>query len=133
MGMHGLERMKWYLTCFDRMVAEGIEPDAVTFISVLNTCSHKGFVDKGQRYFKLMSKGYGIIPTLEHYNCMVDLFGRVSLLGKAIVVIEKMLLSTDFRLWRTVLGACQQTWECMKLGSWAFEHAILLDEKDGAL
>eukprot|EP00250_Pteridium_aquilinum_P025265 c30458_g1_i1 orf=2-316(+) len=59
---------------FEKMGEEGLKPDAVTFTSLLNACSHAGLIERGQTYFESMRQNYGVIPTLEHDTCMVDLF-----------------------------------------------------------
>lgn len=64
------------LHTFDAMIKEGIEPNLITFVSIINACYHTGLIEKGEEYFEAMSKGYGIIPTIELYTSMVDLFGH---------------------------------------------------------
>ena len=61
---------------FESMVNEGIQPNPITLVGVLSACSHAGLIDCGHHHFDLMSRVYGIQPRLEHYSCMVDLFGQ---------------------------------------------------------
>ena len=82
-------------------------------------------------HFDTMSSVYCIIPSLEHRTCMVDLFSRAGQFEKAISLIEKVLSSDHLLLWSALLGACRK-WVNVELGRWAFEHAILLDEKNVA-
>ena len=72
------------------MVGEGIKPNAVTFIVLLNSCSDAGLVNEGQLYFDAMSSYYGISPALEHFTCMVDLFSRTGHFNEAMKVIKRM-------------------------------------------
>jgi pentatricopeptide repeat protein len=64
------------LELFEQMQRSGLIPNHVTLVSVLSACCHAGLVDKGCKYFDLMRGHYGIIPTMEHYGCMVDLLAR---------------------------------------------------------
>ncbi|KAJ6827265.1 pentatricopeptide repeat-containing protein-like [Iris pallida] len=76
LSSHGYEEHA--LRLFHMMAVEGFVPNAVTFVSVLSACSHAGLLDKGRYIFKCMVKDYKIEPTVEHYGCMVDLFGRAA-------------------------------------------------------
>ena len=113
---------------FNRMTEDGIKPDLVTFTVVLNACSHSGLVEQGQIYFDTMSSCYGIVPTLEHRTCMVDLFGRAGHFDRVVSMIKKMPSSDYLPIWASLLGSCR-TWGNVKLGKLAFEHAIRLDPK----
>ena len=112
----------------ENMLREGIEPDEVTFTVLFNVCSHSGQPDKAQMYFETMITYYDIIPTLEHYTCMVDLFSRARHFDKAIVLIASMPIHDYIPIWTVLLGACQQCGN-LELGNYAFEHAMQLDEK----
>ncbi|XP_055824595.1 pentatricopeptide repeat-containing protein At1g74630-like [Solanum dulcamara] len=68
---------------FHEMEESGTRPDGVTFISVLYACSHAGLVEQGHELFSKMTETYDIEPTIEHYGCMVDLYGRDGQLHKA--------------------------------------------------
>ncbi|KAJ8643893.1 hypothetical protein MRB53_005641 [Persea americana] len=104
-AMHGHGRDA--LQLFQTMLASGIQPTDVTFVGVLRACSHAGMVDQGLSYFKAMTEGYNVEPTIEHYGCMVDLLGRAGRLEEA----EKLMKSTDegrdVVLLKTLLGACR--------------------------
>ncbi|XP_062102305.1 pentatricopeptide repeat-containing protein At2g22410, mitochondrial-like [Humulus lupulus] len=92
---------------FEDMQARGVLPDTFTFTGLLSACSHSGLVDAGRYYFDRMKSFYGISPELEHYACMVDLFGRVGLLGEAVRLIGGMTLKPDVVIWGALLGACR--------------------------
>ena len=92
---------------FDRMIKEGILPNAITFVSVLNACVHTGQIDKGLTCFKAMGD-CGIMPTIEHHNCMVDLLGRAGQLDKAVAMIKRALPHLDIAMWSTFLSACRK-------------------------
>ncbi|WOL17140.1 hypothetical protein Cni_G25929 [Canna indica] len=99
---HGNEAIK----LFDEMEKHGPKPDGVTFISLLYACSHSGMVEQGYHFFHKMEDAYGIKQSIEHYGCMVDLFGRAGLLEKAYDFIIQMPMEPNAIIWRTLLGAC---------------------------
>ena len=113
---------------FDRMIEHGVAPTLVTFVIIINACCHAGLVDRGENYFR-MSKDCGIIPTLEIYTCMIDLFSRAGQFDKTLIMIKEMPYQADLAVWRIILGACQK-WGNVELGRWAFENAMHLDDKE---
>lgn len=104
-GMHG--RAKEALEVFHEMIGAQVKPNYVTFISVLNACSHSGLVDEGWHWFNVMLHEYGIEPGIEHYGCVVDLLGRAGYLQRAYDLIQRMKVEPDFVIWGSLLGACR--------------------------
>ncbi|WOH10450.1 hypothetical protein DCAR_0729919 [Daucus carota subsp. sativus] len=94
------------MALFMEMEVFGLRPDGITFISVLYACSHAGLIEEGCRYFSKMKEKYGLEPTIEHYGCMVDLYGRAGQLHKAYNFILQMPIPPNAIIWRTLLGAC---------------------------
>ena len=93
MGYAQLGQAKKVLHIFQKnIVDKGIMPNLVTFILAITACSHAGLVEEGQIVFDDMENVYCLKPTLEHYACMVDLFGsrHVWHFKKAMVAIEKV-------------------------------------------
>ena len=82
-------------------------------------------------YFEIMSTCYGVIRTLGHHTCMVDLLGRAGQVEKAMMLIEEMPYCGSLTIWHIILGACQKGLN-LKIGRLAFENAIQLDGKDAA-
>ncbi|XP_044486213.1 pentatricopeptide repeat-containing protein At1g74630-like [Mangifera indica] len=99
---HGEEAIQ----LFHEMEESGVRPDGITFISILYACSHAGLIEQGSRYFSLMKDVYCLEPTIEHYGCMVDLYGRAGKLEKAYEFACQMPISPNTIIWRTLLGAC---------------------------
>ncbi|KAJ4952287.1 hypothetical protein NE237_029119 [Protea cynaroides] len=95
------------LQLFSRMRKEGLRPNEVTFVGVLNACSHAGLVEAGCEYFKLMTETCGIVPLREHYACMVDLLGRAGRLEEAYKLILDSVFIPDAGTWGALLGACR--------------------------
>lgn len=126
-GLHGLGETS--LKFFEDMFNEGVKPDHVTFLSLLNACSHSGLVEQGNRCFQVMQQEYGIVPTLKHYGCMVDMFGRAGLLETALEFIESMPMRPDASIWGALLGACRIHGN-VEMGRKASSHLFELDSQD---
>lgn len=124
-------RGKEALECFKLMQQNGLSPDAVTFSSVLSACSHSGLVDEGEHFFASMRTTFGIKPDIEHYMCMVNLYGHAGHLGKAVAAIKQMPSSDYSVIWSALLAACCK-WSDVNVGRWAFNHAIQVDKSDAA-
>ncbi|KMZ70361.1 Pentatricopeptide repeat-containing protein [Zostera marina] len=90
---------------FDEITAGGLNPDGVTFVSLLSACTHCCLVEKGKLYWSEMV-GRGLVPESKHYACMVNLLSRAGLLDEA----EKMIVESPFaeklpELWRILLSS----------------------------
>jgi pentatricopeptide repeat protein len=118
--------------CFDLFHKMGEEkdmvPDLVTFTVLLNICCFSGLVSEGRMFFETMITCYGIIPTPEHYTCMVDLYCRVGHFDEAIRIMQEMPSSDYLPAWFALLSACQK-WGNVKLGNVAFEQAVRLHQR----
>ncbi|KAL1205505.1 putative pentatricopeptide repeat-containing protein [Cardamine amara subsp. amara] len=68
----------------------GISPDGCTFLGLLCGCVHTGLIEDGLCFFKAISYVYGIKRMIEHYGCMVDIWGRAGLLDDAYRLICDM-------------------------------------------
>ncbi|XP_068646897.1 pentatricopeptide repeat-containing protein At3g16610 [Aristolochia californica] len=104
-GLHGLGFEA--LSLFHNMHSNGLKPDGVTFICLLNACSHSGLVIEGKNCFCEMEQHFKIVPRMEHYICMVDLLGRAGHLDEAYKFIGAMPFESDIRVWGALLGACR--------------------------
>lgn len=96
------------LSYYEQMERDGCMPDRVTFVSLLSTCAHLGLVLDGERLFSTMKDRYGISPSMEHFACMVNLYGRAGMVGEAYaIVIERMEgIEAGPTVWGAVLHAC---------------------------
>ncbi|XP_057761915.1 pentatricopeptide repeat-containing protein At5g66520-like [Arachis stenosperma] len=104
-AMHG--KPNEALSVFEQMKVENVSPNRVTFIALLNACSHGHMVEQGKSYFRLMVSDYGINPEIEHYGCMVDLLSRAGLLKEAEEMISGMPMAPDVAIWGALLNACR--------------------------
>ncbi|XP_051114914.1 pentatricopeptide repeat-containing protein At4g19191, mitochondrial [Andrographis paniculata] len=92
---------------FNEMLEVGIKPNHITFLAVLQACTHGGLLEKGWEVFDMMKRTYGINPGLDHYACMTDLLGRRGKLKEALDFIQEMPMKPDAGIWGSLLGACK--------------------------
>ncbi|CAN8239340.1 unnamed protein product [Cochlearia groenlandica] len=111
------------LALFEEMIRFGIKPDHVTMVAVLSACSHSKLVHEGERLFMKMQCEYNISPCLQHYCCMVDLYGRAGHLRKARDVIHRMPYEPSSATWATLLNACH-IYGNTEIGEWAAEKLL---------
>ncbi|XP_021900934.1 pentatricopeptide repeat-containing protein At2g13600-like [Carica papaya] len=123
---HGLGSKTIYL--FENMLEQGVLPNGATFVGILSACGRAGLVAEGMRLFHAMESGYGVIPTMEHYACVVDLLGRSGHLKEAKDFIEKMPIEADGVIWGSLLSACW-FWMDMKVGEQVAQKMFSLHPK----
>ncbi|ESR62056.1 hypothetical protein CICLE_v10014257mg [Citrus x clementina] len=126
-GCHG--HLKDSLALFHEMLNNKIKPDHVTFLAIISACGHAGQVEAGIHYFHCMTEEYGIPARMEHYACMVDLFGRAGRLNKALETINSMPFAPDAGVWGTLLGACRVHGN-VELAEVASSHLFDLDPQN---
>ncbi|KAB2043435.1 hypothetical protein ES319_D01G017000v1 [Gossypium barbadense] len=119
------------LKFFRRMQSSTARPNEVTFIGVLTACSHSGLVTEAKLYLESMSCEYGVDPTIDHYDCMVDAYARAGLLQEAYELVKNMPFEADAMSWKCLLGGC---WihRNLELGEIAAENLLQLDPDDTA-
>lgn len=84
-----------------------VKPDGVTFVGLLNACTHGGLVVVGRHYYDMMIVKYGIEPQIEHYGCLIDLLCRSGRFEEAIEVVNGMRIPPDEIIWGSVLNGCK--------------------------
>ncbi|KAK6916604.1 DYW domain [Dillenia turbinata] len=113
------------LRLFEEMLGNGVEPNDATFVSVRRASAdtgalslvihghckdaikNGGWVHEALSYFWRMKSKYGIRPTIYHYGCIVNLYGRAGQLDKAEAFVNKMIIKPDLVLWRNLIWACK--------------------------
>ncbi|XP_007031405.2 PREDICTED: pentatricopeptide repeat-containing protein At1g33350 [Theobroma cacao] len=121
------------ISLFEEMIkcrAEDVRPDAVTFIGLLNACTHGGLVEKGRAYFELMTSSYNIEPRIEHYGCLIDLLGRAGQFDEALEVINGMKMEPDEVVWGSLLNGCK-IYGHTDLAEFAVKKLIEIDPNNG--
>ncbi|KAF2309557.1 hypothetical protein GH714_003812 [Hevea brasiliensis] len=126
-GMHGFG--KEAIAAFNEMRQAGIEPDEVSFISILYACSHSGLLNEGWILFNIMQHECSIAPKLEHYACIVDLLARTGKLSMAYQFIKSMPIEPDATIWGALLCGCRIHHD-VKLAEKVAEHVFELEPEN---
>ncbi|XP_042456992.1 pentatricopeptide repeat-containing protein At1g33350-like [Zingiber officinale] len=92
---------------FREMEQEGPQPDQVTFMGLLNACTHAGLVDEGLGYFNSMTRDYTIDPEIEHYGCVIDLLSRAGRFDVAMDIVRDMRIEPDEVVWGSLLNGAR--------------------------
>lgn len=104
-AMHGMAEEA--SQSFRKMHSTCLKPNRVTFLTVLNACSHGGLVDEGLEYFGKMVNEYGIVPDIKHYGSLIDMLGRAGRLEEAEKIAKQIPDDIgNVVVWRILLGAC---------------------------
>ncbi|XP_071732741.1 putative pentatricopeptide repeat-containing protein At5g40405 [Rutidosis leptorrhynchoides] len=120
------------LELYGLMLQGKIQPNGVTFTSVLKGCIVSGLVEEGCKHFQSMIKEYGIEPQLEHYGCMVDLYGLSGRLDEALKFIYSMPIAPHAGVWGALLNA-SKIHNNVELAELASRKLVELEAKnDGA-
>ncbi|XP_073278678.1 pentatricopeptide repeat-containing protein At4g19191, mitochondrial-like [Primulina huaijiensis] len=126
-GMHGLGHES--LELFRKMKNEGIEPNRVTFLSLLSACSHSGLLLESCEILISMNGANSIEPDLDHYTCLVDLLGRSGKTKEALSIILKLHILPDSRIWAALLAAAR-VHEDQKVSEYASEKLFELENQN---
>ncbi|GJZ07796.1 putative pentatricopeptide repeat-containing protein [Tanacetum coccineum] len=128
-SLHGLG--KEALSMFEMMCKTDsrVKPDQLTFVGVLSACSNIGLLNEGQAYFTSMVKDYSIEPCMEHYTCMVSLYGKLGQLDKAMKLIDQIPCDPSVMVWRALLGACV-IHKDIELGELSAKRVLELEPQD---
>ncbi|KAL9163509.1 hypothetical protein ABFS82_06G045100 [Erythranthe guttata] len=95
------------LDYFNDMVNSDITPDVITFVSVLSACANLEMVSDGERIFSMMVDRYEMSPCMEHYACMVNLYGRAGLVDEAYqFIVNGMGIEAGPTVWGALLYGC---------------------------
>lgn len=90
---------------YKQMIKNGGRPNDITFVGLLTACSHAGLVEMGLEIFRHMKIDHEIVPQIEHYACIVDLFGRAGRLKDAYDFICEMEVEPNAVIWSSLLSA----------------------------
>ncbi|KAL3381808.1 hypothetical protein AABB24_001752 [Solanum stoloniferum] len=116
---------------FFKMVKFGVKPNRITFVVLLNACSHSGLVQEGLSFFETMTSSYDVLPDQEHFACIIDLLGRAGHFSEVLAQIMKMPCEPDDHIWNALLGVCRIHGN-VELGRMAAELLIELDPQSPA-
>lgn len=124
-GIHGLGFEA--LELFQKMVEEReVEPNGITFLSLLAACSHSGLLHEGCQLLRSMKWHFNLEPDLNHYTCIVDLLGRSGRLKEALALILKLVSFPDSGIWGSLLAASRVHME-KRVGEYAARKLLEMD------
>ncbi|XP_002978804.2 pentatricopeptide repeat-containing protein At2g29760, chloroplastic [Selaginella moellendorffii] len=110
---------------FREMVADGVAPNEITFVSVLCCCGHAGLLEDVWSCFVGMIGDHGVVPGVDHYACVVDLLGRAGRLTEAEDLMASMPFEPDFAAWTSFLDSCKSSGA--RTRSFAAANALVVD------
>lgn len=119
------------LDLFHQMRDFGFKPNHITFLAVLQACTHAGFLDKGWEFFNMMTTVYDINPGLDHYSCMADLLGRKGKLIEALEFVLNMPMKPDAGIWGALLSACKVQHN-LEIGKYAADRLFEMEPQVAA-
>ncbi|KAH7287479.1 hypothetical protein KP509_32G058000 [Ceratopteris richardii] len=114
------------LQYFKAMQSRGIEPDEISFLSLLAACSRAGLLDAGCAHFKEMRDNHGSVPSLKHYNSLVDIFGHTGCLEEVEDLLETIPFGNNLVGWTSLLTSCRRYFD-PSTGRRSFDRFIVMD------
>ncbi|KAH7672481.1 Tetratricopeptide-like helical domain-containing protein [Dioscorea alata] len=114
---------------FEEMKRYKVSPDDTTFLSLISSCSHSGLVKQGMRIFDSMLRDHSIVPRMEHYVNMVDLFSRAGWLSEAYQFIKQMPIEPTEGVYLCLLSACR-IHRNKVIGQLAADHLLKLQPEE---
>ncbi|XP_039120567.1 pentatricopeptide repeat-containing protein At4g21065-like [Dioscorea cayenensis subsp. rotundata] len=129
LAMHGLG--KEAIEIFNEMERKEVNPDEITFLGLLNACSHSGLVNEGEYYFTVMCRKYNLKPSIQHYGCLIDLYSRAGQFEITKKIIEDMPMKPDATAWKSILSACGKH-NYVTMGEYAAMKVIELAPNDAS-
>ncbi|MCO5592856.1 hypothetical protein L7F22_046860 [Adiantum nelumboides] len=100
-----------------------------TFSSMLSACSHAGLVEEG--WACLIEFNYSWTPSIDHFDCMVDLCGRSGQLEEAECLLNEAPLQPTSVSYMTLLGAAKVQMDVSK-GGLVSKYLFELDMEDAS-
>nr|AKH05172.1 chlororespiratory reduction 21 [Pelargonium transvaalense] len=114
------------LLLFKHLEDVGLEPDSITFTSILSACNHAGLVSEGLELLNDMASKHNVKPGMEHYGCVLSLLSKSGNLDKAYELLETMPYEPDARMLGSLLASCKEKHET-ELGEYLSEHLLQLE------
>ncbi|KAB1204476.1 hypothetical protein CJ030_MR8G028128 [Morella rubra] len=114
---------------FQDMQIAKVQPNGITFLSILSACTHAGLWDEGLKYFDCMRCVCRIEPEIEHYGCLIDLLGRSGRLVETLDAIQKMPMKPDSKIWGSLLSSCR-IHSNLEIAIIAMEHLLEFEPDD---
>ncbi|EFJ10220.1 hypothetical protein SELMODRAFT_128498 [Selaginella moellendorffii] len=118
------------LELFGEMGLAGEAGNEVSLTLVLHACTHAGLVADA---VEALARGVeaGIVPSREHYACVVDVLARAGKLEVAEEVMNNMPVEPGIGAWKCLLGACAVHGDAGR-GSSAAQHVVEMQPTNAA-
>ncbi|KAG6777957.1 hypothetical protein POTOM_017800 [Populus tomentosa] len=100
------DRVEEAIQMFDDMVGNGLRPDKITLVVILNACCHAGLVEEGLRLLESMTGGNCIFPDQEHYARLIDLLGQAWHFDKLTGQLENVHCKINEQIWNALISVC---------------------------
>ncbi|XP_006651107.1 pentatricopeptide repeat-containing protein At3g29230 [Oryza brachyantha] len=117
------------LELVDAMLRCGMQPDSVTFTTVLVACCYCGLVDEGLALYERFMENYSLIPSMEQCACIVDLLARAGRFREAVEFIRQMPIRPNAIVWGALLSA-SRTHHNVEYAQIAFEQLVQLEPEN---
>ncbi|CAM8977618.1 unnamed protein product [Rhodiola kirilowii] len=118
---------------FSKMIEDGgeVRPDGSTFTAALTACNRLGLVDEALSYFESMRGDYGLTPTMDNYECIVDLLGRSNMVARAREITATMPVQPSAKLLETLerYSASEVKKEANDIGAFPSPSGLNLSNK----
>ncbi|KAJ3675122.1 hypothetical protein LUZ60_004164 [Juncus effusus] len=118
------------VSLFSQMLLEGLNPDPICFTVVLTACTNSRLVEQGKKYFHMMEHKYNIIPSNDHYACLVDLLGKSGKITEAFEIIKNLPVEKNEGAWGALLGACRINGN-VEIGDFVAKKLFEMEPKNG--
>ncbi|KAH7276468.1 hypothetical protein KP509_39G008600 [Ceratopteris richardii] len=115
------------LIYFKSMQHVGIKPNEVVYISLLSSCSSRGFINEGLHLFQSIELDVLMKPSVGYYHCMVDLCGRNGFLKEANDLLLTMPILPDLAAWMSLLSH-SRTFGRVEIATGCYQNIVMLDE-----
>ncbi|KAI5057792.1 hypothetical protein GOP47_0027807 [Adiantum capillus-veneris] len=112
--------------CLQNMIQEGLTPSPIIYVNVFASCSHAGRVEDSKKYFKAMVITHCVTPSQEHFNGIIDVFGRAGCLVEGKKLLQSMPIHANFTCWMSLLTACG-TYGVVDLARECFDELVKMD------
>ena len=112
--------------CLEEMQQQGFKPTNVLFVTILGACSKAGLLEEGCSFFVMMTKYFSLNPDIEHYNCMIDLFGRSGHFKEALDLLQLIPSESGTVGWGSLLTNCSNHGNS-GLGRQCFNSVVHMD------
>ncbi|KAH7314438.1 hypothetical protein KP509_21G003100 [Ceratopteris richardii] len=82
--------------CLENMERDGLKLTRTRFTSILHACSHAGALTDAWHHFQCMGDGFDLVPSMDHYDGILDLLSRVGHVKHACDLLQTAPVPSNF-------------------------------------